>query len=58
MVFKVVETSVLLASTVSILIVDIIFLLKSMSAETDKTNKLAAIGTLLFSWLTQTSLLI
>lgn len=57
-VFKLVETSVLLVTTLMVLGVDIFFLLKSMKAETDKTNKMAAIGTLIFSWLTQTSLLI
>ncbi len=57
-IMKIVETSVLLVSTILMLGVDIAFFLQSTSGKTDLANKLSGIGTLMLSWATQSALLI
>ena len=57
-IMKIVETSIMLLSTLLVLGMDLIALLKSTADTTDKANKIAAIGTLIWSWLTQSALLV
>lgn len=57
-IMKIVETSIMLLSTLLVLGMDLIVLLKSTANTTDKANKIAAIGTLIWSWLTQSALLV
>jgi hypothetical protein len=57
-IMKIVETSLLLVSTLLMLGIDIAFFLKSTAGTTDKANKIAAILTLVVSWATQTALLL
>ena len=57
-IMKIVETSIMLLSTLLVLGMDLIALLKSTANTTNKANKIAAIGTLIWSWLTQSALLV
>lgn len=57
-IMKIVETSVLLVSTLLMLGLDLAFFLKSTEATTDRASKIGAVGTLILSWATQTALLI